>query len=288
MNAPLVHSVADVVRRVRGAVEAREAPVLWPIGTGDLARIEFGPGLVILLGGAPGSGKTAFALQATVDILRTQSAVRALVANVEMTSEALVNRALARLSGIPQDRIRRRALDPGDEPRFAHGVATIEALEDRLGFMEGPFTLDRLADAAEAMDANLLVVDYVQRFTTGRGDAGEARQNVTEVMNGLRTFANTGAGVLALAALARQRGPNGSTYKVAEPMTAFRDSSELEYGGDEAFVLERASPEFDDVATLLHAKCRHGQLRNVELRFHGACQAFEPLFKASASPEAAP
>lgn len=287
MNVPLVHSVADVVRQVRGAVESREVPALWPIGAGELGRIEFGPGRVILLGGAPGSGKTALALQATVDVLRTQPTVRALVANVEMGPDALVNRALARLSGIPLDRIRRRALDPGDAPRFADGVATLEALEDRLGFMVGPFTLDRLADAADAMSANLLVVDYVQRFK-GTSDAREARQNVAEVMDSIRAFANAGAGVLALAALARTRGSGGSTYEVSDPLAAFRDSSELEYGADEAFVLERASEDTGGVATLRHGKCRDGELRDVRLRFHGACQAFEPVFTVGASPGAAP
>lgn len=283
MSALLVHPVVDVIRNVRRAVELREAPVLWPIGPGELGRIEFGPGRIILLGGAPGSGKTALALQATVDVLRTQSTVRALVANVEMGPEALVNRALARLSGIPLDRIRRRSLDPGDEERFASAGATLEALEDRLGFMVGPFTLGRLAEAADAMAADLLVVDYVQRFK-GTGDAREARQNVAEVMDEVRKFANAGAGVLALAALARTRGSGGSTYEVSDPLAAFRDSSELEYGADEAFVLERASPESGEVATLRHGKCRDGELRDVRLRFHGACQAFEPVLVTSATP----
>jgi hypothetical protein len=32
-------------------------PVLFPIGSGDIARIEIGPGLVTLFGGAPGAGE---------------------------------------------------------------------------------------------------------------------------------------------------------------------------------------------------------------------------------------
>ena len=35
-------------------LEDSTPPVLWPAGSGDLERIELGPGLVVLLGGAPG------------------------------------------------------------------------------------------------------------------------------------------------------------------------------------------------------------------------------------------
>ena len=59
-------------------------PTFYPIGSGELARIEIGPGLVTLFGGAPGAGKTAFTMQAAVDALRLTPTLRALVCNVEM------------------------------------------------------------------------------------------------------------------------------------------------------------------------------------------------------------
>ncbi len=60
-------------------------PTFYPIASaGGLARIEIGPGLVTLLGGAPGAGKTAFAMQGGIDALRLTPTLRALVCNVEM------------------------------------------------------------------------------------------------------------------------------------------------------------------------------------------------------------
>jgi replicative DNA helicase len=140
--------------------------------------------------------------------------------------------------------------------------------------MVGPFTVKRLAEAAEALGARLLVVDYVQRFRASDG-AREPRQVVAEVMDDLRKLANAGAAVFVLSALARTRGSRGSSYDGADPLTQFRDSSELEFGTDEAYVLERADKDTGFLATLKHGKCRHGELRDLVLRFDGARQAFE-------------
>ena len=48
--------------------------------------------LVTLLGGAPGAGKTAFAMQLVTDALRLTPALRALVCNVEMPARVLLDR----------------------------------------------------------------------------------------------------------------------------------------------------------------------------------------------------
>lgn len=70
--------------RWRESVLTGGPPTLYPIGSGELGRIETGPGLVTLFGGAPDSGKTAFAMQAVTDALRLTPTLRALVVNVEM------------------------------------------------------------------------------------------------------------------------------------------------------------------------------------------------------------
>jgi predicted ATP-dependent serine protease len=52
-------------------------PTIYKSGTGDLSRLEIGPERVTLLGGAPGSGKTALVMQLAVDALRTETDLRA-------------------------------------------------------------------------------------------------------------------------------------------------------------------------------------------------------------------
>ena len=67
---------ADALASWREDVLTGKPPTLYPVGTGDLARLEIGPGLVTLLGGAPGAGKTAFVMQAVLDALRLTPTLR--------------------------------------------------------------------------------------------------------------------------------------------------------------------------------------------------------------------
>ena len=50
-------SAADVLDGWRDDVLSGKPPTMYPVGTGELARLEIGPGLVVLLGGAPGREK---------------------------------------------------------------------------------------------------------------------------------------------------------------------------------------------------------------------------------------
>jgi replicative DNA helicase len=101
---------ADLLDGWRDDVLSGTPPTLYPIGTGELGRIEIGPGLVTLLGGAPGAGKTALVMQWLVEALRLTPTLRALVCNVEMTPAALLDRQLARLADLDLTLIRYRRL----------------------------------------------------------------------------------------------------------------------------------------------------------------------------------
>ena len=111
MSKANYQTAADVFDGWRDDVLTGEPPTLYPVGTGELARIEVGPKLVTLIGGAPGAGKTAFTMQCVVDALRLTDTLRVLVCNIEMTPAVLLDRQLARLSGIDAATIRGSALD---------------------------------------------------------------------------------------------------------------------------------------------------------------------------------
>ena len=83
-NAHFV-TAADAFDGWRDDVLTGSPPLFYPIGSGELGRIEIGPKLVTLIGGAPGAGKTAFTMQAVTDALRLTPTLRALVCNIEMT-----------------------------------------------------------------------------------------------------------------------------------------------------------------------------------------------------------
>ena len=88
-------------------------PPTWKIGTA-FDHVEIAPGRIVLIGGAPGAGKTALITQWTFDGLDLNPKLRAVIANVEMSPSRLLDRQLARLSGVPLTTIRRRQVIPDD------------------------------------------------------------------------------------------------------------------------------------------------------------------------------
>ena len=82
---------------------------------------------------------------------------------------------------------------------------------------------------------------------------------------------------LVVAAVGRQRDSKGRTSYAADALSlaSFRESSELEFGADDAFMLAPAESQGEVV--LKHLKARHSEPRDVRLRFDGARQSFTPL-----------
>ena len=251
-------------------------PVLYRCGDGELARINIGPGLVTLFGGAPGAGKTAFTMQLVLDGLRLNPELRALVCNVEVSPTVLLDRQLARLAGIEYSRVRLRQLDNVDGERAAIALDALDRIADRLAFVQAPFNLENVTASADAHDANLIVLDYLQRIRPP-GEHGDKRSSVDALMGYMRQFADAGVAVLAVSSVGRTKDRQGRSSYSGDGLNlaSFKESSELEFGADDAFIL---SPSRDDEeVVLLHLKARHSEPRDITLRFRGSCQQFEPI-----------
>lgn len=232
------------------------------------------PGHVCLLGGAPGAGKTAFAMQVVVEALRFNEEKRVLYANCEMSEAALLDRQLSRLSGIAAETIRHRRFTRDHAERLDAGVATLEAIADRLAFLQTPFSLENVAAAVDEHGADVVVIDYVQRFSAP-GKETDSRNKVSRVMDDLRRFASMGIVVLALSAVGRSRDEQGrSSYSGGLNLASFRESSELEFGADDAFILAPVAENKPGTLILKHLKARHGQPTDLHLRFDRKHQSF--------------
>ena len=269
-------AASDLLSTWRDDVLTGKPPVLYPIGAGELERIEIGPQLVTLIGGAPGAGKTAFVMQAVVDALRITPTLRALVCNIEMPPAVLLDRQLARLSGIDLNTIRYRRLGAEHADRVDDAMNTLEPLAERLCFVRPPFDLDNVAASADAFDAGLIVLDYIQRIKPP-GDHGDKRGSVDATMDYIRKFADAGVAVVVVAAVSRSKDNKGrSSYDGdALNLASFRESSELEFGADDAFILVRDSGD-EDAVTLKHLKARHTEAKDIVLTFDRIRQRFAP------------
>ncbi len=131
-----------------------------------------------------------------------------------------------------------------------------------------------MAASADTFGADLIVIDYVQRFGSP-GSQGDGRVSMNALMGFLREFADAGCGLIVVSSVARQKDSKGGSSYEDLNIASFRESSELEFGADSAFMLV-ADPDDASSVTLRCLKNRHGEPVDVALRFDGARQSFTP------------
>ena len=267
---PAFTTGADLIGTWIADVERGEPPARFAVPE-PFAGLDVRPGRLILFGGAPGGGKTAALLQVGIDLLRTNDTARLLVANVEMVPALLVDRIVARLAGVPLTAIADRTLTADQLGRVRSAVASLEPIAGRLAFLNAPFALEHVAAAGTAFGADVLVLDYIQRFTVGDGGKDQ-REQLETAATVLRGFCNIGAAVLVASAVARQKSQGGSMYSDLN-LASFRGSSELEYGCDSAYLF---APGDGGTISLTCEKNRYGPVVDIVTAFDPVTQTFRP------------
>ncbi len=183
-----------------------------------------------------------------------------------------------RLSGIDLTTIRHRRIGAVHAERIDQAMDTLEPLAERLAFIRPPFDLENVAASADAFEADLLVLDYIQRIPPP-GQHADKRVSVNASMDYLRRFADAGVAVLVLAAVGRTRDNKGRSSYDGEALNlaSFRESSELEFGSDDAYMLipDKDGADDDTVSlTVRHLKARHTRPTDLLLQFNRRIQRF--------------
>jgi replicative DNA helicase len=266
---PTFTTGADLFGSWLADVQRGEPPVRYTLPP-PFDGLDIRPGRLILFGGAPGVGKTAALLQVGIDLLRGNPAARLLMANVEMAPVLLAERIVSRLTAVPLSAIADRTLAADQLDRVRAAVAALTPIAGRLAFLHAPFGLEHVAAAGTAFGANVLMIDYIQRFV---GDAAkDKREQLETAATVLRRFCDAGAAVLVASAVARQKHAGGSTYRGLN-LASFRGSSELEYGADSAYVLV---PTEGGGINFQCEKNRYGAVADIPTAFDGTIQKFTP------------
>lgn len=262
----------------RNSVLSGERPRTFATGSGELADIGLAPGRVLLIGGAPAAGKTAFTMQVVVDALRLDVSLKATVCNVEMSPETLLDRQLARLSGIDLSVVQARQFDEQHGERLERAMSTIAEIGDRLNFVSSPYNLKNCTDAADDHGSDILILDYAQRIRPP-GQHGDRRGAVDALMDYIRQFCDAGISVVVVSAVGRGRDSSGRSSYAASALSlaSFRESSELEFGADDAYIIAPEEEDDRNTIVLKHVKARHREPQDVRLNFDGARQSFSPI-----------
>lgn len=265
-----IRTAADLLGGWKGGRLSGEPPKKFPTTT--FPTIDQRPGRLVLLGGPPAAGKTTAAVQLVTEALALSPDLRAVIGNVEMPAEALLDKIVARLAAVPIAALDDRALTADQRRRVESALARYADLWPRLGFVTPPFTLTHLVKAG--FGAGVLVADYLQRF--GDAKARDQRQELDGIMSSVRRVCDAGAAFVCVAAVGRQRNAKGAATYAGLNLASFRGSSELEFGCDAAYLL---TPDAGDGRRVVMAcaKNRYGEPKDLLLRFDRAVQSFGKL-----------
>jgi replicative DNA helicase len=269
-------------------VSVGEPPPEYRIGDGSWGSLAFRPKEVTCIGGAPNTGKTALMLQAVIDTLIQFPRLRAVVANVEMGEEMLMERQFARLGRVFFGKIRRRERDGFFAEGIARAAEKLHAIADRLTFVRRPFTIEQIREVCHEHAPDLVCLDYLQRFRLETFQ-GDTKQQIGVIMDHVRAIADGGAAVLLAAALNRQASSRNQSRASAtddnvSDMAGFRDGSDIEYSIEDGYVLTKTAGNHVAVAgkseytptklVLRHVKARNDQTMHIPLLFDGRIQEF--------------
>jgi hypothetical protein len=242
-----------------------------------MGRFPLGPGLLTLLGGAPAAGKTALANQLVFDAVRLNPELKALITCCEMPTAVLLDRQLSRLSGVPYKLIRDRSLTEEHHPAINTALATLNQIRERIVFHTGAFDLTGLIAAGDGCDADLIVIDYLQRLHATDSDGRpfrDKRSMTNAILDTFRQFATAGRGLLVLSSVGRQpSGKNGKSSYDDLGLASFKETGECEFAADDAFIL---TPPSEGWASLKHVKARHTEQSDISLRAELAFMRFDP------------
>jgi replicative DNA helicase len=282
-SGPRARSLGSLLDSVRDDLFSGRRPVEYAVANEPWGTLALRPGDVMGLAAPPGNGKTALVMQFVVDALRLHPAARCLVVNVEMTPEKLIERQISRLSGVPFADIAARSLLAARGRPIEDALVTLGAIGDRLFFMNEPYDLETIALAIQDVQPTILVVDYVQRIECCGGTL-EARIRLNNVMREARIIASAGIAVVLVSAVGRTTSKRNGGYSSRElGLGSFRESSEIEYGLDDAYILADEESSGEDrgvgprVMVLQHVKSRNHQRKDLRLEFDGAAQQFRLL-----------
>ncbi len=226
------------------------------------------PGTITLLGGRPGTGKTALMLQIARHVARAGTGV--LFVTLEMGATRLMRRLFSQVSQVRFQHLRSGAISDGERAALELAAEHIRTL---------PLWIETRVRTAEALDAlldqmggsvGLVVIDYLQKMSSpNSGDS--MREAVEHVSRALCKIA-VGRDLPLLAAASLSR-PDRATASWRPSLLNLRESGVLEHDADNVILLFR-DPD-SDVLEVDLAKQRDGAVGKTALRFVGETLTFK-------------
>lgn len=255
------------------------------INLGIQAVDEFLGGLeetdLVVVGGRPSMGKTAFALSVAKHIADEEDKPLVPIFSMEMGERQLVFRFLSNYGSINHDHLRRATLTDEEYDRLSMSIGRFNATNIRLDCdaVLSPAVLKaklRLLVSREKKRLGGIVVDYLQLMEPDRQSQNKATE-ISEISRSLKLIAKEfKAPVFALSQLNRsvENRPNKRPT-----MADLRESGGIEQDADTIILLYRdeyynPDSEQKGITELIIPKNRNGSVGTVPAAFSGEYQRF--------------
>lgn len=256
--------------RMQTRIEAASELIGVPSGIPKLDAATGGweRGDLIILAARPSVGKTAVSLQWALHAAAHANAV--LYVSLEMGGSHLTDRAIAHLSGVHHDYVRRPKLMPEmDWPLVTDAGARLAQMPLRIDDSSAP-TIDQLCARmrqAHAMDPlGLVVIDYLSQITPPKANStNDGIQIITRQIKALAKQLQ-----LPIILLCQLNRDIAGRPKLAN----LRDSGAIEQDADMVIFLHRPDESRREKMEVIIAKNRNGPLDEIQLYADFRCQRF--------------
>ena len=240
---------------------------------------------LILIAARPGMGKTAFALNLVANAaIRSKASVA--VFSLEMSKEQLVQRLVSSQSNVALDSISKGKIADDEWKKLTDAMTVLSSskiyIDDTPGIKVSEIRSKcRKLKLEKGLD--MIMIDYLQLMEAD-GRAESRQQEVSKISRSLKILAKEmNCPVIALSQLSR----NTESGKDHTPkLSDLRDSGAIEQDADIVMFIYRdeyytkMETKKKDLAEIIIAKNRHGELSNIELVWIGKIQKFSNKLKA--------
>ena len=239
---------------------------------------------LILIAARPGMGKTAFALNLVANAaIRSKASVA--VFSLEMSKEQLVQRLLSSQSNVALDSISKGKIADDEWKKLTDAMTILSSSGIFIDYTPGIKVSEirskcRKLKMEKGLD--MIMIDYLQLMEAD-GRADNRQQEVSKISRSLKILAKEmNCPVVALSQLSR----NTESGKDHTPkLSDLRDSGAIEQDADIVMFIYRdeyytkMETKKKDLAEIIIAKNRHGEISNIELVWIGKIQKFSNKLK---------
>jgi replicative DNA helicase len=278
--------VTRSLKRIQKAAAQREMITGIPMGFKELDELTSGlqDSDLVIVAARPSMGKTAFSLNIGTHAAMLGKTVG--VFSLEMANEQLMLRMICSEARIDAHKLRTGYLGKDEWRRITEVVGKLAEVKVFIDDTPGLSLLEMRAKARRLQvehGLDLLIVDYLQLMSGGKGRFESRQQEISTISRGLKGLAKElNIPLVALSQLSRA--PEQRTGQHRPQLSDLRESGSIEQDADLVLFIYREeiyrqTEENKGIAEIIIGKQRNGPIGSVSLAFLKEFTRFENLWR---------